>query len=345
MRLYRYLILMTFSPVAFGQTIDHRHVGQVASLPQSVMDAIGKQKWFFTHASLGQNCVLYKGMDALRQGNPARYKLGTEQVEPAFASEPNAPPSPTTEGTIYHWPRGQTDWRGKLDMLDKAVRNKGWKSPAAAIVMDKLCFIDFAANATVYLERIPALERDFPETIFVYVTIPLLRTDREDRPEWRDANVSTNTYNRAVREHCATRGKLLFDIADIESHDPDGKEQTYTHNDQTYQTLYTGYAQGTSNYLNDLGSGRVALGWYALAAEIVAKTQRPTVSGISQPQQGVVEVTWTSGSGANYTVWSCLDLLSGPWNEEAIIPSSGDSTIWTDLNTSLPRKFYRIGVE
>lgn len=345
MRLYRYLILITFCPMVLGQTIDHRHVGQVASLPRSVMDAIGKQKWFFTHASLGQNCVLYKGMDALRQSNPARYKLATEQVEPAFASEPNPPPSPTKEGTIYHWPRGQTDWQGKLNMLDKAVRNKGWKSPAVAIVMDKLCFIDFSANAAVYLDRIAALERDFPETIFVYVTIPLLRTDREDRPEWRENNVSTNTYNRAVREHCATDGKLLFDIADIEAHDPDGKEQTYTHNDQTYQTLHIEYAQGTSNYLNDLGSQRVALGWYALAAEIVAKTQRPEVSGISRLQEGSVEIIWTSGADAAYTVWSCLDLNSGPWNEEAVVSSSGDSTAWTDPETTLPRKFYRIGLQ
>lgn len=278
MRLYRCLILMAFCPIVLGQTIDHRHVGEVASFPQSVMDAIGRQKWFFTHASLGQNCVLYKGMDALRQSNAARYKLA------------------------YHWPRGQTDWQGKLNMLDKAVRNKEWKSPAAAIVMDKLCFIDFSANATVYLDRIAALERDFPETIFVYVTIPLLRTDREDRPEWRDDNVSTNTYNRAVRQHCASHGKLLLDIADIECHDPDGKEQTYSYNDQTHQTLYPGYAQGSSNYLNDVGSERVALAWYALAAEIVAKTQRPQVSGISQPEQGAVEITWTSDAGVNYTV-------------------------------------------
>jgi hypothetical protein len=72
---------------------------------------------------------------------------------------------------------------------------------------------------------------------------------------------------------------------------------------------------------------------------VVSARHRPEVSGISQPQQGAVQITWTSGAGINYTVWSCLDLNSGPWDEEAVVPSSGDSTAWPDPNTILSRKF------
>lgn len=262
------LVFLTAGP-ARAETVDHRDVDRVAALPQSVMDAIGQQKWFFAHASLGQNCIGHKGLDVLYRGDPARYPLHRIQVEPAFGPAPDAPPAATVAGGVYHWPRGQTDWRGKLDKLDKAVREKGWRWPAVDIVLDKLCFIDAGADAAAYLDRMAALERDCPETVFVYATMPLLRIDRADHPEWRDLNVLTNDYNRAVREGCAAQGKLLFDIADIEAHDPDGGEHTYLHEGRTYQALHTGYAQGQSNYLNDLGSERVTLAWYAMAAAIV----------------------------------------------------------------------------
>ena len=274
MRLYDVALLVVgLSHPAWGQiVVDHRHVDQAESLPQPVVEAIGKQKWFFLHASLGMNCILRKGIDGLHQGDPARYPLRSQPVDPAFGREPQSPRAPTVAGTVYHWPRGQTDAAGKMGLLNRAVRDKGWRSPAVDIVFDKYCFIDFAANAETYLQGLAALEKEYPDTLFIYATMPLLRTDREDRPQFLDANAQTNRYNKSVREHCSKHGKVLFDIADIEAHDPEGREHTYPHDGQPYQTLFAGYAQGNSNYLNALGSRRVALGWYALAAAIASKS-------------------------------------------------------------------------
>jgi len=343
MRLCSLLALtLALSHMAWGQIIDHRHVDQAASLPQSVMDGIGKQKWFFTHASLGQNCLLHRGTDGLHQEDSSRYKLNRVQVEPAFGPEPNPPPSSPAIGTIYHWPRGQTDWRGKLDMLDKAIRDKGWRFPAVDIVMDKLCFIDYSANAAVYLDRVAALERAYPDTVFVRTTIPLLRTDRDDRPEWRDFNVLTNNYNKSVREYCSGHEKVLLDIADIEAHDPDGKEHTYTHGGETYQMLCLEYAQGTSNYLNDVGSRRVALGWYAAAGVLVSKTSHFEIAGVMEPEHGVIQLTWDCDLDATYIVWSCAELGSALWNEVGTVPAKGGRSTWEDYDTTLPRKFYKV---
>jgi hypothetical protein len=306
------------------------------------MDGIGNQKWFFTHASLGQNCLLHKGINGLHQEDSSRYKLIRVQVEPAFGPEPNPPPSPPAAGTIYHWPRGQTDWRGKLSMLDKAIRDKGWRFPAVDIVMDKLCFIDYAADAAVCLDRMAALERDYPDTVFVYTSIPLLRTDRDDRPEWRDFNMLTNNYNKTVREYCSGHDKLLLDIADIEAHDPDGKQQTYTHAEEIYQTLCLEYAQGTSNYLNDTGSRRVALGWYVVAGILVSKTSRFKIADIVEPEDGVVQLTWASSPNTTYIVWSCPELGSASWNQVGTISAKGGTLTWEDYDTTLPCKFYRV---
>jgi hypothetical protein len=335
-------LILALSRMAWGQIIDHRHVDQAASLPHSVMDGIGKQKWFFTHASLGQNCLLHKGIDGLHQEDSSRYKLIRVQVEPAFGPEPNPPPTPTAVGTIYHWPRGQTDWRGKLDMLDNAVRNKGWRFPAVDIVMDKLCFIDYAADAAAYLDRVAALERNYLHTIFVYATMPLLRTDRDDRPEWRDFNVLTNNYNKTVREHCQRHDKVLLDIADIQAHGPDGKEHTYTHGAETYQTLCPEYAQGTSNYLNDVGSRRVALAWYATAAALVPKTSHFEIARIAESKHNIIQLTWACDLDATYIVWWCPELGPAPWNWAGTVPAKGGTTTWEDSDTIFRRKFYRI---
>jgi hypothetical protein len=60
------------------------------------------------------------------------------------------------------------------------------------------------------------------------------------------------------------------------------------------------------------------------------------------PALGGTELTWTSTAGASYGVWSCVDLVSGPWTEEATVPSAGESTSWTDPDTTPARRFYRI---
>jgi hypothetical protein len=263
------LCALLLSPVATagGRIINHRDVDGAAKTPQATMDLVGGQRWLFNHASIGNNCVMYKGMTLLNRNNPTRYQLVGVQVEPAFGDIIDPPPNPTEPGTIYHWPRG--GWApDKFRKFDEAVRLRGWHAPAVDMVMDKLCFIDYAAKFDTYLATITALERDYPDTTFIYVTIPLMRIDNPEHPEWRDLNVTTNQYNAAVRAHCAAHGRFLYDIADMEAHDPNGLEYTYEQNGQWYQTLYPGYGANKTNYLNDLGSQRVALGWYALTAAI-----------------------------------------------------------------------------
>jgi len=73
-------------------------------------------------------------------------------------------------------------------------------------------------------------------------------------------------------------------------------------------------------------------------------SSRFRILGIAQAG-AAFEVTWKSHPGYNYTVWSCLDLLTGEWIEEATIPSQGVLTIWIDSDTASSRKFYKIGIE
>jgi len=87
-------------------------------------------------------------------------------------------------------------------------------------------------------------------------------------------------------------------------------------------------AYGVSSATVDMG----AYEYSAFVFEIVAIA----------PALGGTEVTWASAPDASYGVWSCVDLVSGPWGEETTVPSAGDFTAWTDPDTTSPRKFYKV---
>ena len=66
--------------------------------------------------------------------------------------------------------------------------------------------------------------------------------------------------------------------------------------------------------------------------------------GVVRAMSGGVELTWSSRPGQVYTVWSCSDLAVGDWAEESIVASEGETTAWSDPDTTSSRKFYRIEV-
>lgn len=288
-------LVLTLPLAGNGATIGHQDVAGVASLPQSAMDAIGQQKWLFTHASVGGNMI--EGMQALNASNPNRYQL----VVDVYGDWDNVSPPPaiTVSGTIYDAPRGNPGWEQKFVKFDQAVRNLGWRAPKIGIAMDKLCYIDQDANAAAYIASMTALERDFPGTVFVYTTMPL---ESGVDADW--ANILRTDYNNAVRAHCQTNNRVLLDIADIESHNPAGNPVTFSSEGKTYQRMYSAYTTD-GGHLNALGQQRVALGWYATAAALIprlatARTANNTVT-LSWPAQTggwVLERTDTLPSAA-----------------------------------------------
>lgn len=252
------LLLLACAVPAGAVVIGHADVDGVSSLPLSVMDAVGEQRWLFTHASVGANML--DGMQVLGTEDPARYQFGFQVA--GDWSQVYPPPSPTVPGTIYDGARGNPGWAAKFAMFDAAVRDLGWRYPVIDAAMDKLCYIDPDADVSVYLSMMTALEADFPQTKIVYMTMPL---QSGSNMNW--SNMLAMAYNQAVRAHCATPDRLLLDIADIESHDPAGNPITFTFEGQVYQRLYSGYT-GDGGHLNALGARRVALGWYAAAAAL-----------------------------------------------------------------------------
>jgi hypothetical protein len=107
------------------------------------------------------------------------------------------------------------------------------------------------ADITNYLSLMDALESDYPNIKFVYMTGHL---------DGSGLTGNLHLRNNQIREFCQTNGRYLFDFEDIESYDPDGnyygdKNATdacnYTFNNATYnwaQDWQNSHTQGVDWY-------------------------------------------------------------------------------------------------
>jgi lysophospholipase L1-like esterase len=252
-----------------GTIVDHADLDAVALFPTATMDLIGEEKWLFTHASVGGNIV--EGLDTLHSQNPTRYQVATAYVGYNDASQrADAPPATTVPGTLYECNRGNPGWDNKLTIFQNSVNLAGWHDAKVDAVMDKYCYIDETADAAATIAGLSALEAAYPKTRVVYVTMPLT-TDADS------TNVQRNTYNNAIRAYCSANDRLLFDLADMEAHAPNGTASTFTQLGVTYQKLYSGYSSD-GGHLNAAGQQRIATGWYAVAARVAGDVTKPTVT-------------------------------------------------------------------
>jgi len=69
------------------------------------------------------------------------------------------------------------------------------------------------AQISQYLELMDGLERSFPGVRFVYMT---------GHTDGAALTGNVPARNQQIRDYCASRDKILYDFADIESYDPDG---------------------------------------------------------------------------------------------------------------------------
>lgn len=108
---------------------------------------------------------------------------------------------------------------------------------------------------TEYLEPMNQLEKEYPKVTFVYMTG---HTDHAD-----DAN--NKAANQVIRDYCRANKKVLYDFADIESHDPDGVYYPFPTDNCDYYAARTGprlgnWAQAWQN------SHVVNVDWYSCAS-------------------------------------------------------------------------------
>jgi hypothetical protein len=231
--------------------IDHSNWDWYNERVPETFAGVAKQKIFFAHASVGANIL--HGLVDLRQADAVKYPLIPVKAE-------SDPPEATSQGTIYECARGNPSWTEKISGF-KASIESGWQAARVDVVMNKLCYIDQAAEWKAYCESIGALEVEFPGTKFVYWTMPITTSNNSNE-------VLRSRYNQNLRAWIADQtNKILFDIADIESWSPAGRRQTFTSKNVSHDKLFSGYSQD-GGHLNAVGRVRAAIAIYSLLGKI-----------------------------------------------------------------------------
>jgi hypothetical protein len=245
-----YLLLpLPVTAVADDKAIRIGYAECMGFKPQA-SERAAKLKWYFAHASVGANMV--DGLNDLKKKDGGAFTYTTFFCE-------KMPPVDVKSGTICEHNRGNPGWKAKFDQFEDCVSNS-WHFPKVDVVMNKLCYIDQLASFKYYIRSMTNLEAAFPDTVFVYMTMPL--TTAED---WD--NGLRNGFNERVRSWTKENGRVLFDIADIEAHDSKGQVSTFVRKDKTCQKLSSEYT-GDGGHLNESGRQLVAKGFYALAAAL-----------------------------------------------------------------------------
>lgn len=222
--------------------IDHTNV-DASIIPITSLNNARVLATFFNHRSIGNNIL--DGIAALQSQNPTRYSISVQY-------------SSGTSPGINHYQAGSN--LNPISKINGFASNV--KSGHDAAFM-KFCVGDFEPWASVdaydiwvaYRNMMIAQQSAHPNTVVVWWTSPL--TTQSDAR----GLASFSEFNGYVRAYVNANGGVLFDIADIESHDPSGNPVT----SGAYEAMYNGYSTDGA-HLNSTGNQRVAGAiWHLLA--------------------------------------------------------------------------------
>ncbi len=229
----------------------------------SALDNLGKKAIFFGHQSVGRNIL--SGIYYVSNGLDKSIKI--EEYNP---NQENV-----LELGIIHQNIGENEYPStKISDFQTFFSNNQENLPDIALM--KFCYVDtYRDNSPEeiykeYVSTMETLEKQYPETTFVYVTMPLTSPMDKGIKNWAKnilgrlkkvdtgtvENIPRNIFNTLLRDSKSGTGRL-FDLAEIESTTPDGKEYYAEANGKMVPALYPLYTWD-GGHLNEEGQKLVA---------------------------------------------------------------------------------------
>ncbi len=195
------VMLLSLSLFSQGIIIDHRCT-DITRVPEYwILKAKDQYRLSYGHTSHGSQIV--SGMGVL-MGSSSLYSFNHDGTGGALSLWDSTP-----AGDLGNPDR--TTWAQRTrDMLNNLTCDRN-------VVMWSWCGQVSSASETdinTYLTLMNQLENDFPKVTFIYMTGHLDGTGEGG---------NLNIRNNQIRRFCRENNKILFDFADIESYDPDGR--------------------------------------------------------------------------------------------------------------------------
>jgi hypothetical protein len=236
---------------------DQSSEADMTTLDPETIAAIHDMKVFFGHQSVGGNIL--EGLLELGLGNQDIRKSDALVADSVSVS------------SFRHAYVGRNRHPDEKIADFVEIMNGGMAESVDAAFL-KFCYVDTGHEFTAqqifeqYIREMENLERRYPDTTIVYLTMPLTAPRRGLEPfikrilgkefYGREDNIERNEFNDLLREVKKDTGRL-FDIAAIESTRPDGAFQEFTYDGKTYRALVPAYTYD-GGHLNELGRKIVA---------------------------------------------------------------------------------------
>lgn len=225
----------TSQPLPPGQIVVDRHsVALFPHIPDEYIRAASALRMLYIDLSVGQN--INEALDCLSRPNsqsaPNHCVRHEHPADSAFSVDPTviqwSRPGGYDRSNWHFRPYEGADcgyWYGKvgcylemvapiMDQYDVVSHQLTYGEVAAgSSIVDQPggFFYDNPDRFDVYDEE--AFEAQHPNKIFIYWTTSLARAV---------GTAESDTFNEQMRQYALENGKILFDVADILSHDPDG---------------------------------------------------------------------------------------------------------------------------
>ena len=285
MKLYTIaLFCFVFFYSSFAQVLINHKCTDITKLPESAITT-AKQKLHIAYGHTSHGSQLITGMTGLIDFANKGGK-GLKLIK-----------------DIFKWNKGGTS--GALDLYDGAMANDCGYYPDW--VNETRNFLNNSANSKTnviiwswcgqvddkfkagklfseYIDPMAQLEKDYPNVTFVYMTGHVDHSD----------DYNNKAANNAIRKYCAENKKVLFDFADIEHYDPDGKYFEFPNDNCDYYLSATGKLLG--NWAQEWQNKKtVGVDWYNCS------------SAHSEPLNANLKA---------YAAWYLFAKIAG-WNEQA----------------------------
>lgn len=220
------------APSGDGIVVDHNSVALFDQIPESYIQAAEALRMFFMDRSVGGNisdgltCLSYPSDEAA----PSHCKVYTHVV-PEFSVSPSEVNWSRPGGysrsnwTYNYWPDGCPDWQTQLGCFFTAA-NQNLNSND--VLSYQYSYLEVDNNSTIAnlpggffwnnpagldVHDLAAYEAQHPDKTIIYWTTSLARSIGTPVSE---------SFNAQMRQYALANDKILFDVADILAHAPNG---------------------------------------------------------------------------------------------------------------------------
>jgi hypothetical protein len=231
--------------------VDHTAIEKFSLIPDQTIAKAALLRVMFRHASVGEN-IRY-GLECI-YGNYATRRPNSCSKFHNIKYD--------SSSWIFQF-RGNPGW---IEKVDDFVRESDLQIDQFDVFMFTLGYLDGFDGMQfpeisdpenfnkLLIEKLEALEIRHPEKQFVWWTMSLAQVGHEN----------TTKFNEMIRDYAGQNGKVLVDLADIETYDPQGNPCFDINQHPIICSDYTDEKQ--SGHLNQLGRERAAKAfWYLMA--------------------------------------------------------------------------------